>query len=145
MKSRIFIVFYLLLATITVFSCKDEVAAVITDESVKDITGTWKVVSLSRNGEELSQRIDLSKFRIIFKSDGTYTLQDKLAFAVSGPGSYKLNDPQYPYSVLLTEQGKQAKSIKFQFPVIEGKRQMSLTLSPGCAGNTYQYNFVKEN
>jgi len=145
MKRKIFIVFYLLLATSTLFSCKDEVAAVIADESVKDITGTWKVVSLSRNGEELSQRIDLSKFRITFKQDGTYTLQDKLAFAVSGAGSYKLNDPQYPYSVVLTEQGKTAKSVKFQFPVIEGKRQMSLTLSPGCTGNTYQYNFVKEN
>lgn len=145
MKNSIIIVFYLLLASVTVFSCKDEVAAVVTDESVKDITGTWKVVSLTRNGEELNQRMDLSKFRIIFKPDGTYTLQDKLAFAVSGPGNYKLNDPQYPYSVLLTEQGKTAKTVKFQFPVIEGKRQMSLTLSPGCTGNTYQYNFIKEN
>ncbi len=145
MKSRIFIIFYLLLTTFTILSCKDEVAAVITDESVKDITGTWKVVSLTRNGEELAQRIDLSKFKITFKPDGTYTLQDKLAFAVAGGGSYKLNDPQYPYSVVLTEQGKTAKSVKFQFPVIEGKRQMSLTLSPGCTGNTYQYNFVKEN
>lgn len=145
MKSKIFRIFYLLLTAITLFSCKDELAEVITDESVKDITGSWKVVSLTRNGEELAQRIDLSKFRIIFKPDGTYTLQDKLAFAVAGPGSYKLNDPQYPYSVVLTEQGKSAKSIRFLFPVIEGKRQMSLTLSPGCAGNTYQYNFVKEN
>lgn len=145
MKRRIFAIFYLLLATLTVLSCKDEVAATITDESVKDVTGTWKVTSLTRNGEELAQRIDLSKFRITFKSDGTYSMQDKLAFVVANAGTYKLNDPQYPYSLVLTEQSKTAQTVKFQFPVVEGKRQLSLTLSPGCAGNTYQYNFVREN
>lgn len=145
MKRKIFAIIYLLLATLTVISCKDEVATAIADESVKDVTGTWKVISLTRNGEELAQRVDLSKFRIIFKADGTYALQDKLAFAVSGPGTYKLNDPQYPYSLMLTEQSKTGKTVKFQFPVVEGKRQLSLTLSPGCTGNTYQYNFVREN
>jgi len=145
MKRKIFAIIYLLLATLTVISCKDEVATAIADESVKDVTGTWKVISLTRNGEELAQRVDLSKFRIVFKADGTYALQDKLAFAVSGPGTYKLNDPQYPYSLMLTEQSKTGKTVKFQFPVIEGKRQLSLTLSPGCTGNTYQYNFVREN
>lgn len=145
MKTKIFTLFYLLLASITIFSCKDEVMQTITDESVKDIAGTWKVVSLTRNGEQLAQRLDLSKFSITFNPDGTYTLQDKLAFAVSGPGTYKLSDPKYPYSLELTQQSKTAQTINFQFPVIEGKRQLSLTLSPGCTGNTYQYNFVRAN
>ena len=144
MKRKIF-AFYLLLASLTILSCKDEVATLVTDESLKDVTGTWKVVSLTRNGEELATRIDLSKFRVTFKADGTYTLADQLAFAVGGPGTYKLNDPQYPYSLVLTEQAKSPKTVKFQFPVIEGKRQLSLTLSPGCTGNTYQYNFSREN
>jgi hypothetical protein len=144
-KRQTFAILYLLLSTLTIISCKDELVDTITDEAVKDVTGTWRVVSLTRNGEQLAQRLDVSKFKITFNNDGTYTLQDKLAFAVAGPGSYKLNDPSYPYSLILTEQSKPAQNIKFQFPVIEGKRQLSLTLSPGCTGNVYQYNFVKEN
>ncbi|EDM36965.1 hypothetical protein PBAL39_18864 [Pedobacter sp. BAL39] len=145
MKRKKYIIFYLLFAVLTIASCKSEIADTITDETVKDISGTWKVVSLTRNGESLTQRIDLSKFKVIFKSDGTYTLEDKLAFAVSDPGTYNLNDPQYPYSLILTPTGKDAEKISFQYPIIEGKRQLSLTISPGCTGNIYQYNFVKEN
>jgi hypothetical protein len=145
MKRKIFAFFYLLLVSLTILSCKDEVAAIVTDESVKDVTGTWKIVSLTRNGEELVTRMDLSKFKVTFKADGTYTLVDKLAFVVSGPGTYRLNDPQYPYSLILIEQNKTPQIVKFQFPVIEGKRQLSLTMSPGCTGNTYQYNFKREN
>ena len=145
MKRKIFKLFYLLLVTITSISCKDEIANTVTDEMKKDITGTWKIVSITRNGEQLSQRIDLSKFKIIFKADGSYTLEDKMAFAVDGPGVYSLNDLQYPSGLILTEQGKPEETVKFQFPVVEGKRQLSLTLSPGCEGNVYQYDFAKEN
>jgi hypothetical protein len=145
MKRKLFKLFYLLLGAIVLVSCKNEVADLITEEPVKDITGTWRIVSLSRNGEELSERLDLSKFKIIFNADGSYTLQDKMAFTVSGPGSYTLNDSQYPSGLILTEEGKAPEKMTFQFPVIAGKRQLSLTLNPGCPGNTYQYNFVREN
>lgn len=145
MKIKILSIFYLLLGTMVLFSCKNEVVDLITDEPVKDISGTWKIVSLTRNGEELSERIDLSKFKITFNPDGSYSLQDKMAFTVSGPGSYQLNDSQYPSGLVLTEQDKAPQKMTFQFPVVAGKRQLSLTLSPGCEGNTYQYNFVREN
>ena len=145
MRKIITLFIYVFLACFVFVSCKDEVGTTITDESVKDITGTWKIISLTRNGEQLAQRMDLSKFKITFKSDGTYILEDKMAFPVSDAGAYKLGDPQYPFSLVLTQQNQPAQNIKFQFPVIEGKRQLSLTFSPGCSGNTYQYNFVREN
>lgn len=145
MKRKIYMLFYLLLGSITLQSCKDEIAATISEEPVKDIAGTWKIVSLTRNGEELAQRIDLSKFRVSFKADGTYTLQDKMSFPVSEPGTYQLNDPQYPSTLVLSPQNKTGKNVQFTFPVVAGKRQLSLTFSPGCASNTYQYNFVREN
>ncbi len=145
MKRRIYQGFYLLLGTVLLLSCKNEVADLIKDEPVKDISGTWKIVSLSRNGEELASRIDLSKFRITFNTDGTYTLTDKMAFTVDGPGSYELNDSQYPSGLIMTQKGKSPEKMTFQFPVVAGKRQLSLTLSPGCTGNTYQYNFAREN
>ena len=145
MKRKLRPFFHLLFVSTLFFSCKEEIISSVTEEPVKDIAGTWRVVSLTRNGEELTERMDLSKFRISFKDDGTYTLQDRIAFAVSEAGSYKLNDPQYPSSLLLTQPNQATQSVNFQFPVVQGKRQLSLIFSPGCAGNTYQYNLVKEN
>jgi hypothetical protein len=127
-------------------SCEDEMASVVTDEPVKDIAGSWKVVQLTRNGEDLSQRLDLSDFRIDFKEDGSYTLANGLPFVLVGSGTYTLNDPQYPFSVLMTaDGGPEQTAVKLQYPVVRGKRQLSLSFSLGCAGNTYQYNFEREN
>ena len=145
MKRRIYQGCCMLFGITLSLSCKNEVADLIKDEPVKDISGTWKIVSLTRNGEELASRLDLSKFRITFNADGTYTLQDQMAFTVSGPGSYELNDSQYPSGLIMTQEGKAPEKMTFQFPVVAGKRQLSLTLSPGCTGNTYQYNFAREN
>ncbi|MDH5825945.1 DUF5004 domain-containing protein [Sphingobacterium faecium] len=134
------------LSVMTFSSCKDEMAKIVTDESVKDISGSWKVVQLTRNGEDLGKRMDLENFKINFKSDGTYTLADQLPFIVDVPGKYVFNDPQYPFSLILTpEDDKKDIALKFQFPVIAGERQLSLTFSLGCSSNIYQFNFEREN
>src|SRR5690606_9046504 len=126
--------------------CEDEMANIVTDEPVKDITGSWKVVQLMRNGEDLSQRLNLTDFRVDFKADGNYILANELPFVLVGSGTYTLNDPQYPFSVLLTADGELEQiAVKLQYPVVRGKRQLSLSFSLGCAGNTYQYNFEREN
>lgn len=146
MKRKIFFnFFYTALCTILfVAGCKKEETST-GDESVKDITGSWKIVKLIRNGEDMTQRIDLSKFRIVFNSDNSYTLVDKMAFVVDEPGTFKLDDPQYPFGLILTPQNStESANITFQFPVISGKRELSLTMSPGCSSNTYQYFFEKE-
>ncbi|WP_017257667.1 DUF5004 domain-containing protein [Pedobacter arcticus] len=125
-------------------ACKKEKTGQTT-EATKDISGTWQISQLTRNGEDLTQRMDLSKFRIVFNEDKTYTLVDKLAFAVEEGGVYSLDDPQYPFSIILTPQSEPdaSKVVKFQFPVVEGKRRMSLTMSMGCSSNTYNYVFEK--
>jgi hypothetical protein len=136
-------IFYLLIGVLLMTACKKQNLG-ITEETAKDIAGTWKIVSLTRNGEDLTQRMDLSKFRIIFNANGSYSFQDKMAFVVNDPGTYQLDDPQFPFGLVLTPQSKSATKIKFQYPIINGKRQISLTISPGCTTNTYQYNFEKE-
>lgn len=146
MKRKIFFnVFYsLVIAMLFIAGCKKETAAT-GDESVKDITGSWKIVKLIRNGEDMTQRIDLSKFRIVFNADNSYTLVDKMAFVVDEPGTFKLDDPQYPFGLILTPQSStESTKITFQFPVISGKRELSLTMSPGCESNIYQYFFERE-
>jgi uncharacterized protein (TIGR03067 family) len=116
-----------------------------TTEAMKDISGTWKITQLTRNGEDLTERMDLSKFRIVFNEDKTYTLVDKMAFSVDESGVYRLDDPQYPFAIILSPQSDpdNSKSVKFQFPVVEGERRLSLNLSMGCSSNTYNYVFEK--
>lgn len=127
-------------------SCKDELGNIPTKEIEKDITGNWKVTQLTRNGENLSKRLKLENFKIDFKADGTYSIADDLPFVVSGSGKYRLDDPQYPFSVVLSPAaGKDEVVLKFQFPVVNGKRQLSLVMSLGCSSNTYQYDCERLN
>lgn len=146
MKRKIFYKYLctLICAILLVPGCKKEAKGVL-DESVKDISGSWKIVKLIRNGEDMTERIDLSKFRIIFNADNSYTLESQMAFVVDEPGTYQLDDPQYPFGLILKPQNATAgTNVTFQFPVVGGRRQLSLTLSPGCSSNTYQYFFEKE-
>ncbi len=130
--------------SILLFSCNKDM--LIPAESVKDLSGSWKIVSLVRNNQDdMTSRIDLTKFRLIFNEDNTYSFQDSMAFIVSDPGSYSTDDPQYPFNLTLeprnsTEQNK----LEFGFPIVNGKRQINLSISPGCSKNTYKYVFEKE-
>lgn len=127
-------------------SCEDGISDMATTETVKDISGSWKVIQLTRNGEDLSQRLDLADFRIQFNTDGTYTLAEQLPFIADAPGTYKLSDPQYPFALLLRPEGAPEDVVaRFQFPVVKGERQLSLSFSLGCESNTYQFNFEREN
>jgi len=125
-------------------SCKDEASILITEEPTKDIAGTWKVIQITRNGEDLSKRMRFDDFQIEFKADGSYALSDALPFIVDGPGNYQLNDPKYPFSLILkpTEGGVDLP-VKFLFPIVDGERQLSLNMSLGCSNNSYQYTFQR--
>jgi hypothetical protein len=124
-------------------SCKKDLTEFV--ESNKDITGTWKIVKLARNSEDMTSRMDLSKFRIIFNGDNTYTLQDQFPFIVTEPGTYGFDDPQYPFSLNFKASGSADENkISFEYPIVSGKRQIKLTISLGCTKNSYEYYFDKE-
>ncbi|MFD1769803.1 DUF5004 domain-containing protein [Sphingobacterium suaedae] len=125
--------------------CDDQLSNVVDQEPIKDISGIWSVVQLTRNGEDLTSRLDLKDFSINFKEDGTFAVQDALPFVLQGSGTYKLSDPQYPFSLLMDAGNGGEVAVQFQFPVVEGRRQLSLSFSLGCSGNTYQYNFERQN
>ncbi|MGO3267946.1 MAG: DUF5004 domain-containing protein [Sphingobacteriaceae bacterium] len=127
-------------------SCEDKLSTVSLDESAKNVTGSWQVTQITRNGEDLSERMDFSGFSIDFNEDGSYTTSENLPFLVQGTGAYDLNDPQYPFSLVLTPSTSQeAVSIDFQFPIVDGKRQLNLTMSLGCSSNSYQYSLERIN
>jgi hypothetical protein len=118
-------------------SCKTE-KVLPQKEALKDITGNWQVIKATRNGTDLTNIVDFSQFKLNF-ANGNYTLQNKLPFLVNQNGSFSLDDPQYPFKITFTATGGQPVSTVFTYPVVNGKRQLSLTFSPGCANNSYVY------
>jgi hypothetical protein len=114
------------------------------NESVKDISGDWTVISATRNGTDLMSIVDFSQFKLSFK-DGKYALVNKLPFLVSKDGAYSLDDPQYPFKISFTPAGSTAIATSFTYPIVNGVRQLTLTFSPGCPNNTYVYTFKKAN
>ncbi len=113
-------------------------------EPLKDITGSWEIIKLTRNGEDLTSRIDLSKFRLVFNKDSTYSFEGKFPFIVSQPGTYSLDNPQFPFYISFTTKDKTIRdTLNFIYPIVNGQRQISLNISPGCSSNTYNYVFKK--
>ncbi|MDR0792987.1 MAG: DUF5004 domain-containing protein [Chitinophagaceae bacterium] len=113
-------------------------------ESTKLITGTWKIIDVSRNGTDLIGRFDFSHFRITF-SDSAYTLDSLVPFVVAQNGTYHLDDPQYPFKIYFQTQNNAAQELNFQYPVINGVRNIILAFAPGCSSNNYTYTLQKVN
>lgn len=147
MNIKSIITFFMMINMFLLFiSCEDASLQIPVEESIKTITGNWKVSQLIRNGEDLTKRLKTNNYTINFKEDGTYVVSNQLPFIVSGVGTYSLNDPQHPFSLILKPNDSASDiEVKFQFPVVNGKRQLSLSLSLGCTSNTYQYNFDRLN
>lgn len=123
-------------------ACKTEEIAV--PESVKNIEGSWRISKATRNGTDLTNIIDFTKFRLHFEQDNTYTIDNLLPFIVSKKGTWSLNDPQYPFSIAFRQEGADSTvTTKFDYPVTGGKRIINLIFSPGCVNNTYQYTLEK--
>jgi hypothetical protein len=70
---------------------------------------------------------------------------NKLPFLVNDDGKFSLDDPQYPFKITFTANGATAVSTPFTYPVVNGKRQLSITFSPGCPNNSYVYVLQKVN
>jgi hypothetical protein len=134
---------FLLVVLAVMASCKAERVLPVA-EAPKDITGSWQVVSATRNGTNLAGLIDYSKFRINFK-EGGYAIENPLPFLVNADGKFSLDDPEYPFKITFTANGGTAISTPFNYPIVNGKRQLSITFSPGCPNNSYVYVLQKVN
>lgn len=133
----------LLLVAFLLYSCEKEKAAIPT-EPIKEIDGSWKIVGAQRNGTDMINRFDFSKFRITF-SGNTYTISNPVPFIQEGAGTWSFDDANYPFKMNFQENGGNTKSTEIQYPVKNGKRNIVISFSPGCAANTYQYTLEKEN
>jgi hypothetical protein len=127
-----------------IFSCKIEHLAP-PNEPIKNIAGSWGIIHATRNGTDMTNGFDFSKFRVVF-TDSTYAVDSLLPFIVTTRGKWVFDDPQYPFNLIFTPVDS-SKSIlaPFLFPVTGGVRNIILTFSPGCPSNSYQYTLQKVN
>jgi len=133
----------LLFGAVLLASCKKNNDVPFT-EPAKSVAGKWQIVKASRNGTDLMPYVDFSQFRLNFNDDSTYTIDNLLPFIVSKKGAYSLDDPKYPFKISFRQDGSTAPiTTNFSYPVVNGKRQISLSFSPGCTKNSYQYTFER--
>ena len=134
----------LLLMGCLLFSCKVE-HLTPPNEPLKNIAGSWSIIHATRNGTDMTNGFDFSKFRIVF-TDSTYAIDSLVPFIVNTKGKWVFDDPQYPYNLVFTPTDS-TTSIRapFQFPVTGGVRNIIFTFSPGCPSNSYQYTLQKAN
>jgi hypothetical protein len=133
----------LLVVVLIAASCKTE-KVLPKREALKDISGSWQVIKAARNGTDLTSLADFSQFRIQF-DNGNYKLVSKLPFIVTQDGAFALDDPEYPFKITFTAAGAIPVSTAFTYPIVNGKRQLTLTFSPGCKNNSYVYVLQKTN
>jgi len=113
-------------------------------EHVKDLSGSWKVVEVSRNNVNITSFIDFGKFTLNLYEDNTYSIENFMPFMVKGSGTWGIDDPLYPYYFTIQETGGDPITSSFSFPVVKGKRRIILTMTNiGCADNKYVYSFEK--
>lgn len=116
----------------------------LTDEAPKDMSGVWQLTTVSRNGIDISDAMEFTKFRLHLNADKTYQIENYLPFVVKKDGNWQVDDPQYPFHLIFQEAGGTGEvKTEISYPVVDGKRQVSLTLSPGHKSNKYKYVFVK--
>ncbi|HMR83273.1 MAG TPA: DUF5004 domain-containing protein [Niabella sp.] len=138
----IFSAAFALLLLLLVNACQKENTR-INAEAAKDIVGTWKIASVTRNGVDITDYFDFSAFRIQFKGDGSYIVGHEAPFVIAKDGTWTLDDGAYPLRISFIQQGgSQAFVNEFEYPVVEGVRRIILKGSPGCNRNTYQYALV---
>lgn len=144
MKTRFPICLLMPILVLFINSCHR--SEMLVPEPVKDIAGEWRIVKAVRNGVDITTLTDFTKFRIRFTTDLQYTIQNPLPFVVSKNGSYALDDPKYPFRINFRQTGgNEPVSTTFTYPVVNGKRNMNFTFSPGCTANTYGYTLERLN
>lgn len=117
------------------------------EEIEKNLAGVWQLSEITRNGVEITNQMDCGQFKLHLEENGRYTLENRLPFPVSEDGVWKIDDPRHPFMISFKEDDVLGDpvEIEIQYPIVNGKRQLSITHSPGCESNNYIYVFVESN
>ena len=121
---------------------RDEITPDSYSETIKHVDGNWRLFTVSRNGIDITEYMDFSRFHIVLNKDNTYEIKNYLPFIVKGNGTWSVDDPQFPFHLIFREDGAD-KTVETEigFLTVIGERQLTIKLSPGCHTNTYVYTF----
>ena len=138
---KIFFAFMIIVAATV--SCKTQKDVLV--EPQKDLSGLWRISKVTRNAADITEWIDSAGFRLTLNKDNTYTLgNNNIPFLVSTDGTWKPDDPQYPYHLIFVpSNGADSVTGNIGTPVTLGNRSLNITFSPGCYKNVYIYTLEK--
>ncbi len=109
-------------------------------EAVKNVGGTWKLKTVTRNNVDITKDMDFSRFALHINDNGTYHIENYLPFVVRKDGTWTTDDPLQPFRLSVLANGAASSvDVDFRFPIVGGRRSLQITLSPGCASNVYTY------
>ena len=116
-------------------------------EADKNVSGTWQLTKVKRNSVDISEQMDFTKFKLHLEESGRYSLENRLPFPVSTDGFWEVDDPTSPFSLSFNEDDVLGDpvTVEISYPIVDGRRQLTITHSPGCNLNSYEYVFVKSN
>ena len=121
---------------------EDEMTPDRYSQTIKHVDGNWRLFTVSRNGIDITKYMDFSRFHIVLNKDNTYEIKNYLPFIVKGNGTWSVDDPQFPFHLIFREDGAdETVETEIGFLTVDGERQLTIKLSPGCHTNTYVYTF----
>ena len=135
-----------ILFTLTLLGACDKFSATESDvfeETDKDLSGVWKLEKVTRNGIDITELMDFTQFSLDLNKDGTYVVENYLPFVVKDDGKWQVDDPLYPFHLIFKTEGSNQDevSVEIEYMIVNGKRSLSIDLSPGCFSNVYTYVF----
>ena len=146
MKQKLQMIVMLLISVCLLGACdtfRDDISPDSYSEAPKYLDGTWQLTSASRNGSDISSTMNFSQFHLILNTDSTYTLENYMPFVVDNSGTWAVDDIYYPFFLTFQEDGEGAVQVEISYPIVQGKRRITMTVNPGCSSNSYVYSFEK--
>lgn len=116
-------------------------------EADKNLAGVWQLAGVTRNGVEITDQMNCGQFKLHLEKSGRYTLENRLPFPVAHDGFWEVDDPAHPFQLTFTEDDVigDPESVEILYPIVDGKRRLTISHSPGCDANNYIYVFVQSN
>lgn len=143
-KSAMFAVMYAAMVSCSTFSSEEDSYKAI--EPLKDLSGVWTIETVSRNGVDITNDFDFSKFKLKLNDDGSFKMENYLPFVVKTDGTWTIDDPTHPFHIVFKEEGSaEPTSVELKYPIIDGERSLLISLSPGCYTNTYVYKMKRSS
>ncbi len=113
-------------------------------EAAKNLSGVWKLKTVTRNNIDITKQMDFSKFTLHLNEDGTYKIDNYLPFVVREEGQWATDDLFYPFILSFKENIANAPiEVELNYPIVDGERALSITHSPGCYSNSYTYTLYR--